>query len=73
MRRNLNKRNLIMLPTSSVNALTPSAPIVQTWCLLLQEDDEEVSKNAKGMLLNTFGNMWAVLEFVKKNNIKVQP
>ena len=25
-----------MLPTSSVNALTPPAPLVQTWCLLLR-------------------------------------
>ncbi len=60
-----------MLSTSSVNALTPPAPLVQTWCLLLREDDEEVSKHAKEMLLNTFGNMRAVLEYVKENNIKV--
>jgi hypothetical protein len=60
-----------MLPTTSINTLTPPASLVQTWCLLLQVDGEEVSKHAQEMLLNAFGDMWQAVEYVKKNNIKV--
>ena len=60
-----------MLPMSKVNALTPPLPLVQTWCLLLQDDNEEVSEHAKDILINMFGDMRSVVEFVKEHKISV--
>jgi hypothetical protein len=60
-----------MLPTSSINNTTPPIVLVKTWCQLLRCEDEEPAEHAKEMLINTFGNMRNVVEFVKVNNIKV--
>ncbi|WP_289028748.1 hypothetical protein [uncultured Paraglaciecola sp.] len=58
------------MPNES-RSLTAPIPLVQTWCLLLRHEDDEISTHAKEMLLNTFGNMRAVLKFVKKHKIRV--
>lgn len=49
----------------------PPIRLVQTWCLLSRDKDEEVSQHNMQMLLNTFGDMKAVVEFVKKHKIRV--
>jgi hypothetical protein len=59
-----------MLPIFTANALTPPLALVQTSCLLLQDDNEEVSEHAKNLLINTFGGMRSVVEFVKEHKIK---
>jgi hypothetical protein len=51
--------------------ITPPVALVQTWCLLCRDKDEEVSQHAIQMLLDSFGNMRTVVEFVKANNIRV--
>jgi hypothetical protein len=51
--------------------LTPPIALVQTWCLLSRDKDEEISQHALQTLLNTFGDMKAVVDFVKVNNIRV--
>lgn len=53
------------------NQINPPIVLVQTWCLLCRDKDEEVSQHAMQMLLDTFGNMKTVVEFVKANNIRV--
>lgn len=51
----------------------PSPPIVlvQTWCQMLKCEDVEPAKHARNMLVNAFGDMQGLVEFVKENNIKV--
>jgi hypothetical protein len=53
------------------NQLPPPKVLVQTWCLLSRDEDEEVSQHNMKMLLNTFGDMKTVVEFVKKHKIRV--
>ena len=53
------------------NQLNPPVVLVQTWCLLSRDPDGEVSQHALEMLLNTFGDMKSVVEFVKVNHIRV--
>lgn len=53
------------------NQITPPIILVQTWCKLLKVEDERTAIHARKMLLNTFGNMKVVNEFLKRNNIKV--
>jgi hypothetical protein len=53
------------------NQLNPPVVLVQTWCLLCRDEDEEVSQRSMQMLLETFGDMKAVVEFVKKNKVRV--
>jgi hypothetical protein len=60
--------NNVNLPDSQ---LTPPVILVQTWCLLSRDEDEEVSQHNMQMLLDTFGDMKTVVEFVKANNIRV--
>jgi hypothetical protein len=55
----------------TANQLNPPVVLVQTWCLLCRDNDEEISQHAMQMLLDTFGDMKAVVEFVKANNIRV--
>ncbi|MGK2233875.1 MAG: hypothetical protein ACI92O_003085 [Colwellia sp.] len=50
---------------------TPPVVLVQTWCLLSRDRNEEISKHALNMLLNTFGDLRTAVEFVKINNIRV--
>jgi hypothetical protein len=52
--------------------LTPPVILVQTWCLLARDEDEKISQHSMQMLLDTFGDMKTVVEFVKNNNIRVQ-
>jgi hypothetical protein len=49
----------------------PPIRLVQTWCLLSRDKDEEVSQHNMQMLLNTFGDMKTVVEFVKRHKIRV--
>jgi hypothetical protein len=60
--------NNVNLPDSQP---TPPVILVQTWCLLSRDEDEEVSQHNMQMLLDTFGDMKTVVEFVKANNIRV--
>jgi hypothetical protein len=53
------------------NQLNPPVILVQTWCLLSRDEDDEVSQHALKMLLETFGDMKSVIDFVKVNNIRV--
>jgi hypothetical protein len=53
------------------NHLSPPVVLVQTWCLLSRDEDEEISQHAIKMLLNTFGDMRSVVKFVKDNDIRV--
>jgi hypothetical protein len=59
---------IIMTNAHPANSpITPPVVLVQTWCF----KDEEVSQHAIQMLLDTFGDMKTVVEFVKANNIRV--
>lgn len=51
--------------------VNPPVMLVQTWCLLCRDQDEEVSQRAMKMLLETFGDMQTVVGFVKKHDIRV--
>jgi hypothetical protein len=55
----------------TTNQLNPPVVLVQTWCLLCRDKDEEISQHAMQMLLDTFGDMRTAVEFVKANNIRV--
>lgn len=56
---------------ANINLLNPPVVLVQTWCLLSRDEDEEVSHQNKKMLLDTFGDMKSVVQFVKKHKIRV--
>jgi hypothetical protein len=47
--------------------ITPPVVLVQAWCF----KDEEVIQYLIKMLLDTFGNIKTVVEFVKTNNIRI--
>ncbi len=49
----------------------PPVVLVQTWCLLSKNEDEEVSQHAIKMLVNTFGDMRSVVKFIKDNGIRI--
>ncbi|MBA6389999.1 hypothetical protein H4J38_04295 [Colwellia sp. BRX10-3] len=57
-------------PNTKKQQLTPPITLMQTWCILARDEDEQVSKHAMKMLLDTFGDLKSIIEFVKKNNIK---
>jgi hypothetical protein len=63
---------IIMTNTHPADSqITPPVVLVQTWCLLCRDKDEEISQHAIKMLLDAFGDMRTVVEFVKDNNIRV--
>jgi hypothetical protein len=49
--------------------LTPPSVLIKTWCTLARYEDEEVGIHAMKMLLDTFGDLESIVEFVKSNNI----
>tara|TARA_R110000737_G_scaffold168659_3_gene194931 strand:- start:1695 stop:1913 length:219 start_codon:yes stop_codon:yes gene_type:complete len=51
--------------------LNPPSVLIKTWCTLARDEDEQVRMHAMKMLLDTFGDLESVVEFVKNNNIKV--
>ncbi|AWB57846.1 hypothetical protein [Colwellia sp. Arc7-D] len=51
--------------------LSPPNVLIKTWCTLAKDEDEQVSMHAMKMLLDTFGDLESIVEFVKSNNIKV--
>jgi hypothetical protein len=54
------------------NQLTPPIVLVQTWCTLARDKNKKVSQHAMKMLLDTFGDLRVVIEFVKSNDIKIK-
>ena len=57
-------------PDTKKQQLPPPITLMQTWCILARDEDEQVSKHAMKMLLDTFGDLESIFEFVKNNNIK---
>lgn len=49
----------------------PPIVLVQTWLELLKSSDSTAQQHAQNMLSGAFGDMKAVLNFVKKHNIEV--
>ena len=43
----------------------------ENWCTLARDENEQVRMHAMKMLLDTFGDLESIVEFVKSNNIKV--
>jgi hypothetical protein len=59
------------LAESKRRQLNPPIVLIKTWCALARDEDEQVSKHAMIMLLDTFGDLETIVEFVKNNNIKI--
>jgi hypothetical protein len=57
--------------THDTHHQSPPVRLVQTWCSLLKDENEEVRAHANNMLINAFGNMKAVVDFVNRHRIKV--
>tara|TARA_R110000737_G_scaffold67694_2_gene95699 strand:+ start:651 stop:869 length:219 start_codon:yes stop_codon:yes gene_type:complete len=51
--------------------LPPPSVLIKTWFTLARDEDEQVRMHAMKMLLDTFGDLESIVEFVKNNNIKV--
>jgi hypothetical protein len=51
--------------------LNPPNVLIKTWCSLARDKNEQVRSHAMKMLLDTFGDLESIVEFVKSNNIKV--
>jgi hypothetical protein len=51
--------------------LNPPNVLIKTWCTLARDEDKQVRVHAMKMLLDTFGDLESIVEFVKSNNIKV--
>lgn len=49
--------------------LSPPSVLIKTWCTLARDEDELVRMHAMKMLLDTFGDLESIVEFVKSNNI----
>jgi hypothetical protein len=60
-----------MESTQHTQHQSPPVRLVQTWCSLLKDENEEVRVHANNMLINAFGNMKAVVDFVDRHRIKV--
>ena len=58
-------------PTPTEELLRPPIVLVQTWCFLAKDRDEEISQHSMRMLVDTFGDMRTVVKFVKANNIRI--
>tara|TARA_R110000868_G_scaffold304023_2_gene564530 strand:+ start:445 stop:627 length:183 start_codon:yes stop_codon:yes gene_type:complete len=50
---------------------SPPVRLVQTWRSLLKDENAEVRDHANEMLINSFGDMKAILDYVNKHRIKV--
>jgi hypothetical protein len=61
--------NTNLAPTKGLSR--PPVVLVQTWCFLAKEKDEEISQHSMRMLKDTFGDMRTVVKFVKANNIRI--
>ena len=64
---------IIMSNHTEVNKqqLNPPNVLIKTWCSLARDKNEQVRSHAMKMLLDTFGDLESIVEFVKSNNIKV--
>jgi len=60
-----------MEPNQHTQHQSPPVILVQTWCSLLKDENEEVRVHANNMLISAFGNMKAVVDFVERHRIKV--
>ena len=49
--------------------LNPPNVLIKTWCSLARDKNEQVRSHAMKMLLDTFGDLESIVEFVKSNNI----
>ena len=51
--------------------LIRSITLLKTWFFLAKNKNELIRSHAMKMLLDTFGDLESMIDFVKKNNIKV--